>query len=109
MRRKPRNLEAITNPLERTLATVGERYTLEVIAVLSQEKPKRFQELLRHFHSISPTTLSTRLKKLVREGIVARKFFSEVPPHVEYRLTEKGEELSKALGDIGKWGNKYLT
>ena len=79
-------------PVCRTADIVCGKWTLLVIRDLAEGR-SRFCELERSLAGISPRTLSLRLRALEEEGIVARQTFPEVPPRVEYALTEKGRAL----------------
>ena len=72
------------------------------------EGPKRFGELMKHIN-ITQATLSTQLKKLEEEGMISRTLYPEVPPRVEYALTEIGREFKPVLDSIGNWGEKYIA
>ncbi len=68
---------------------------------------KRFGQLQRVLPGISPKTLSQRLDELEQEGIIKKKIFAEVPPHVEYNLTQKGLSLGKIFNNMAQWGEKH--
>ena len=68
----------------------------------------RFCELERSLSGISPRTLSLRLRALEEEGIVERQTFPEVPPRVEYALTDKGRALLPIIEDMRAWGAQWL-
>ena len=68
---------------------------------------KKFNELKREI-DITHSTLAKHLKLLVEEGLVQRKVFPEVPPHVEYSLTEIGKSFQPVLDSIETWGNEYI-
>ena len=70
---------------------------------------KRFCELERSLEGISPRTLSLRLRALEAEGIVERHTYPEVPPRVEYALTEKGEALVPLVDDMRRYGDRWLA
>ncbi len=72
------------------------------------KEPVRFLELQRRVEGVSQKVLNDHLKDLEREGLVQRKVYPEVPPRVEYFLTEKGEDLIPALKIIGEWAKTYL-
>src|SRR5258708_40378693 len=84
-------------PVARTLAIIGERWTVLIMRDLLMEGPRKFQDLEAALSGISPTTLSARLKTLEEHGIVARRFYSDHPPRAEYALTDKGRALGPAL------------
>jgi DNA-binding HxlR family transcriptional regulator len=73
------------------------------------EGPSRFCELERSLEGISPRTLSLRLRALEEEGVVARHTFPEVPPRVEYALTEKGEALVPLIEAMRGYGKRWLS
>ncbi len=73
------------------------------------EGSTRFSELERSLAGISPRTLSLRLRALEDEGILARETYSEVPPRVEYSLTEKGEALVPLIEGMRSYGREWLA
>ncbi len=72
------------------------------------EGRSRFCELERSLAGISPRTLSLRLRALEEEGIVARETFPEVPPRVEYALTDKGRALVPIIDSMRSYGTEWL-
>lgn len=94
-------------PVCRTAEIVCGKWTLLVIRDLA-EGSSRFCELERSLEGISPRTLSLRLRALEEEGIVERHTFPEVPPRVEYALTEKGEALVPLVEDMRRYGRRWL-
>src|SRR5271170_7443379 len=94
-------------PVCRTAEIVCGKWTLLLIKDLS-EGHSRFCELERSLAGISPRTLSLRLRALEEEGIVARQTFPEVPPRVEYALTEKGRALLPIIDDMRAYGEEWL-
>jgi DNA-binding HxlR family transcriptional regulator len=97
-----------TCPVCRTAEIVCGKWTLLLIKDLSEGR-SRFCELERSLGGISPRTLSLRLRALEEEGIVERQTFPEVPPRVEYALTEKGRALVPLIDDMRTYGNRWLT
>jgi DNA-binding HxlR family transcriptional regulator len=94
-------------PVCRTADIVCGKWTLLVIRDLAEHR-SRFCELERSLEGISPRTLSLRLRALEEEGIVARETFPEVPPRVEYALTEKGRALVPIIESMRTYGNEWL-
>ena len=90
--------------IEKTLKVVGQKWTLLIIRDLC-EGTKRFGELQRSLTGISPRTLALRLNQLESEGILKRKVFKEIPLHVEYTLTPKGESLREVVAKMREWGD----
>ena len=96
-----------TCPVCRTAEIVCGKWTLLLVRDLA-EGCSRFCELERSLAGISPRTLSLRLRALEDEGIVARHTFPEVPPRVEYALTEKGQALLPIIDDMRAYGVQWL-
>jgi DNA-binding HxlR family transcriptional regulator len=86
---------------------ISGKWTLLVIRDLA-EGPQRFCELERSLAGISPRTLSLRLRALEDCGVVARRTYPEVPPRVEYGLTEKGRALVPLIDDMRTYGERWL-
>jgi DNA-binding HxlR family transcriptional regulator len=83
------------------------KWTILLIRDLADGRT-RFGELERSLEGISPRTLSLRLRALEEHGIVERKTFPEVPPRVEYSLTEKGRALVPIIEDMRTYGREWL-
>jgi DNA-binding HxlR family transcriptional regulator len=95
-------------PVCRTAEVISGKWTLLVIRDLADGE-RRFCELERSLEGISPRTLSLRLRALEGEGIVERHTFPEVPPRVEYALTEKGRALVPLIEDMRRYGSRWLA
>jgi DNA-binding HxlR family transcriptional regulator len=103
-------MSAISNsrcPVCRTAEIISGKWTLLVIRDLASGS-QRFCELERSLEGISPRTLSLRLRALEEEGIVERHTYPEVPPRVEYALTEKGKALVPLIEDMRSYGRRWL-
>ena len=94
-------------PVCRTAEIVCGKWTLLVIRDLAEGR-SRFCELERSLQGISPRTLSLRLRALEHEGIVKRRTYPEVPPRVEYALTEKGQALVPLIESMRAYGREWL-
>lgn len=94
-------------PVCLTADIVCAKWTLLLVRDLA-EGHSRFCELERSLAGISPRTLSLRLRALEEEGIVERISFPEVPPRVEYALTEKGRDLLPIVEDMRRYGARWL-
>ena len=95
-------------PICATAEVVCHKWTILVIRDLASGC-SRFCELERSLAGISPRTLSLRLRALEGEGIVERKTFPEVPPRVEYALTDKGRALLPLIEDMARFGREWLA
>ena len=84
------------------------KWTLLLVRDLAEGR-SRFCELERSLAGISPRTLSLRLRALEEEGIVERHMYPEVPPRVEYALTEKGRALLPIVEDMRSYGTRWLS
>jgi DNA-binding HxlR family transcriptional regulator len=94
-------------PVCKTAEIICAKWTLLLIRDLA-EGHTRFCELERSLQGISPRTLSLRLRALEEEGIVERQTFAEVPPRVEYALTDKGLALLPIVEDMRSYGQRWL-
>ena len=105
----PEQLEACaTHPMGRALRLLGDAPTLLIIFTLLHGT-RRFGALRTALGDISPKTISQRLKLLEELGFVRRRAFAEIPPRVEYDLTEKGFALADIIAAIKTFGERYLT
>jgi len=96
-------------PVGRTMNVIGDRWTVMILRDFFLLGPRRFQDLADAFPSLSPNTLSARLKHLEENGIVERHFYEERPPRAEYLLTKKGKELQRVMRELRNWGQKHKT
>jgi len=94
-------------PVARTAEIISGKWTLLIIRDLTSGV-KRFNQLERSLQGISPKTLSERLRSLEEEGIISRQTFAEVPPRVEYSLTEKGHDLVDVIESMRSYGTRWL-
>lgn len=94
-------------PVARTADLIGNKWTPLIIRDLAGGC-KRFSELERSLRGISPKTLSERLKRLEEHAVVERHCFAEVPPRVEYELTEKGHALVPVIETMREFGKAWL-
>ncbi len=95
-------------PVAAALEIIGERWTLLIVRDLLRQQARRFQDLESSLESISPNTLSARLKRLEEAGIVERRFYEEHPPRAEYVLTEKGRALGPIVLALKRWGETFV-
>lgn len=94
-------------PVARTLDVVGERWTLLVLRDLFLFGPRRFKDFEDSLAGIAPNTLSARIKGLEKDGVIAKRFYSEHPPRAEYFLTDKGKALGPVLKTLKDWGESF--
>ena len=93
--------------IAQTLAILGDRWTLLILRDLMSGL-HRYTDILDNCSGMSPNVLASRLKRLEAEGLVERKYFRELPPRVEYTLTEKGWAVRPILLSLVGWGRKFF-
>ena len=94
--------------LSRAMSLIGDVWTLALVYNL-MSGARRFGELLEAMGNVSPKTVSQRLKMLEQQGFVIRQAFAEIPPRVEYHLTEKGLALMGVIEAIRQFAERYLV
>lgn len=90
-------------PLGGVMDLLSRQYAMQVICVVGAIGPARYSEIEETFGEISSSTLSTRLDDLSEAGFLSREQYAEIPPRVEYELTEKGDELREKLDPFLEW------
>jgi DNA-binding HxlR family transcriptional regulator len=93
-------------PLEGVIDTISKKWALLIIHVLGNTSRVRFNEIQKELDGISPKTLADTLASLQKEGFVGREAFAEIPPRVEYFLTDDGKELWDAILPLLQWTMK---
>lgn len=93
-------------PVEVTILLIGDKWKILILRDL-MEGTKRFGELKKSIGTISQKVLTTQLRSLEDDGIVNREIFAEIPPRVEYSLTDLGYSLKSVLDVMNEWGNSY--
>ncbi len=95
-------------PMRKTLELLSGKWRTHIIYELCKNKTMRFGELKKAYPRITSTMLTNTLRDLEELGIVHREQFNEIPPHVEYSLTEKGKALLPVFFELAKWGENNL-
>jgi DNA-binding HxlR family transcriptional regulator len=93
-------------PLIFALTLIGSKWRLPIIWALWKNKTIRYNELKRQVDGITNMVLSQSLKEMEKHGLVVRTQFMEMPPRVEYSLTEAGEALIPSLKSLAEWGKE---
>ena len=94
-------------PVETTLSLIGSKWQVLIIRDLVANGTMRFKELQRSIGKISQKVLTSNLRTMEAQGFVHREVFAEVPPRVEYSLTELGRSLKPVLDALQAWGEEY--
>jgi DNA-binding HxlR family transcriptional regulator len=92
-----------------TIGRVADKWTLLVLEALEEAGARRFSDLGRTVAGISQKMLTQTLRQMEREGLVKRTIYPEVPPRVEYELTELGHELGEAFCGVWTWAEKNIA
>ena len=95
-------------PVETTLTLIGDKWKVLILRDL-MPGTKRFGELKKSIGSVSQKVLTAQLRDMESSGLLTRKVYAEVPPRVEYSLTDLGKSLKPILDAMWNWGQEYKT
>ncbi|MEK3787234.1 winged helix-turn-helix transcriptional regulator [Paenibacillus sp. FSL K6-1230] len=101
---KVKNIE--DTPFGYTISLIGGKWKMVIMYLLAENETVRFNDLKRQIGAITYRTLSAQLKELEADGLVNRKEYPQVPPKVEYSLTDKAKTLLPILENLCEWGVK---
>lgn len=104
---KPKLEKDIRCPLEYGLTIFGGKWKSRVICVLAEKGTLRYSSIRKEMANITDAVLAATLKELIIDEIIKRQQFDEIPPRVEYSLTEKGYSVVPILQTICKWSGAY--
>jgi len=94
-------------PVARILGIIGKKWTLRILYEIKMGDSVRFTDLMSSSHGLSARTLTKRLSELERSRLIKRVSYKEIPPRVEYSLTDQGKKLMDISGLIAKWAMKW--
>ncbi len=89
-----------------TLSLISGKYKMVILYCLMEFEKVRFNELRRYLKKVSDKTLSQNLKELEADGLISRVVYPQIPPKVEYSLSEKGKSLMQVLDQLCLWGEE---
>lgn len=95
-------------PIRNVLSRVGDKWSMLILFTLENHPTIRFKELQRNIPDISQKMLTATLKALEADGLISREVFPEVPPRVEYTLTEKGKLLLPLIDNLLTWASNNM-
>ena len=98
----------IACPVAPVVDVVFSRWTTPILWALHEYGRQRFVELERRLASITPKVLTQRLRQLERDGLVAHTYYAEMPPRVEYKITELGASLGPLFAHLATWADTHL-
>ncbi len=101
------NQTCTSTPVGVTLRVIGGKWKLLILWHV-KNKPVRFGELMRSMSGITQKMLTQQLRELEKDGLVKRKVYAEIPPHVDYVITNYGKTLQPVLESMCAWGEKHL-
>ena len=104
---QPKLQKDIRCPLEYGLDLFGGKWNSRIICVLAEMQVLRYSELRKEMADITDAVLSSTLKLLIANGMVLRQSYDEIPPRVEYRLSDKGASVVPILQSICRWSGAY--
>lgn len=107
MKYEPKLEKEIMCPLEYGLNIFGGKWKSRIICVLASEDSRRYSEIRKELGNITDTVLATMLKELISDKMVYRKQYNEIPPKVEYSLTEEGKYVLPILQSICQWSRTH--
>lgn len=90
-------------PVRNVIARFSGKWSMLVLCVLAENEATRFNAIGKAIPDISPKVLTETLKNLERDGLIARRLYAEIPPRVEYSLTEMGRSLMPLIGNLISW------
>jgi DNA-binding HxlR family transcriptional regulator len=93
-------------PLKGIITTISKKWAILIISALGHHDRLRFNDLMSLLGGISPKSLTDLLKELQKEGLIQREAFSEIPPRVEYFLTDDGKQLCEAIIPLIQWAER---
>jgi DNA-binding HxlR family transcriptional regulator len=93
--------------MELTLQVIGGKWKLIILHKLGKEGTMRFSEVKRSIPNITQKMLTQQLRELESDGVVRREVYPQVPPKVEYSLTDLGESILPLIGSLCRWGERY--
>lgn len=99
--------EDIRCPLEYGLTIFGGKWKSRIICVLAAKETLRYSEIRKEMFNITDAVLAATLKDLITNGIVDRRSYDEIPPRVEYSLTDKGKSVVPILQSICQWADIF--
>ncbi|QFZ16628.1 winged helix-turn-helix transcriptional regulator [Saccharothrix syringae] len=94
--------------LDAAMGVIGGKWKVSILWALGRRPWCRFGQLRRLLPGVTEKVLASHLREMERDGLVRREAHDEVPPRVEYSLTERGVELNKALEPLGEWGRRNV-
>lgn len=100
--------EVNMNPVEYTLSVISNKWKILIIYWLLRNEVMRYSELKRNLNGVTHKMLSLGLKQLEQDKIITRKQYDQIPPKVEYRISNKGRSLAPIISALCNWGTENM-
>lgn len=94
-------------PLTGVITTLGQKYAMQLISIIGAHESLRFNEIQTHLPGASTSTISKRLDEFEAQGLITRSQYNEIPPRVEYALTDDGTEVRARLEPLLEWATQH--
>ena len=94
-------------PLGGIIELISKKWALLVINTIGNNGTLRFNQIMKNLDGINPKSLSSRLREIEGYGLIERRSYAEIPPRVEYSLTDEGKELRKAIVPLMEWTHRH--
>ncbi|WP_207532217.1 winged helix-turn-helix transcriptional regulator [Desertivirga arenae] len=105
----PDKFKTMQCPITNVLDRISDKWSIHTIILLGKSEKLRFSELMKGIHGISQRMLTVTLRSLEEDGLVSRQVFAEIPPRVEYQLTDLGRSLLSQLIHLSEWASENMT
>ena len=105
---KPKMKKEMMCPIEYAIDLCGGKWKTRIICLITSNGIMRYNAIRKELPNVTDTVLASTLKELISADIVTRKQYNEMPPKVEYLLTEKGEALKPILHNMCQWSNTFM-
>lgn len=102
------NVEVNSKPFEYTLSLIGGKWKMHILFWLWKTEIMRYSELKKNLNGITHKMLSNQLKEMEKDGLIIRHEYPQVPPKVEYYLSDKGKTLMPILSELCRWGYDHI-
>lgn len=104
---EPKIKKEMMCPIEYAIELCGGKWKTRIICLITSNGTMRYNAIRKELSNVTDTVLTSTLKELIAEGIITRKQYNQMPPKVEYILTEKGETLKPILHNMCQWSRAY--
>lgn len=101
--------EVNVKPFAYAMSLIGGKWKMHILFWLWHKEVLRYSELKRSLEGVTHKMLSTQLKELERDGLILRKEYPQVPPKVEYSLSDRGKSFMPVLSEICTWGHEHIN